>query len=49
MEQCTNKFYTQILLNGQLAAFLQGNKRWLFDHLIKLACAFVPLYLTYMY
>ena len=38
------QIHTQVLLNGQLAAFLRVNKRHPIDHLIKLACVFVPLY-----
>ena len=38
------QMHTQVLLNGQLAAFLRIKKlkRQPIDHLIKLVCAFVP-------
>ena len=49
------QIHTQVLLNGQLAAFLRVNKkvkRQPIDHLIKFACVFVPYkphILVYMY
>ena len=39
------QIHTQVLLNGQLAAFFMSQqkvKRRLIDHLIKLVCVFVP-------